>query len=64
MMLIDNKFDLGDKVYFKTDPAGDDYMIIALVITPNGIQYTVSKGCNEEFIAYDIELTKELKGVE
>lgn len=56
MMIIDNKFNIGDIVYLKTDMEQRERMVTCISIRPTGISYAIS--CDtEESWHYDIELS-------
>lgn len=58
MMVIDNKFEIGDVVYLKTDRDQYERIITGIKILPIGIIYRVSLGVGEND-HYEIELTAE-----
>lgn len=57
-MVIDNKYNLGDEVYLKTDTEQLKRLITEIRITPNGIMYLLSFS-TEETKHYDMEFSKE-----
>ena len=57
-MLIDNKFDIGDKLYIITDDEQKERMINGIQINPHGIIYRLGCGINDTW-HYDFELNKE-----
>lgn len=58
MMIIENKFNIGDVVYLKTDETQSERIITALVILPNVIRYAIMHGTSES-THYDFELSYE-----
>lgn len=58
MMVIDNKFNIGDSVFLKTDQEQKEKLVTCIKITPNGILYILSSG-ETETVHYDIEITAE-----
>ena len=56
-MLIDNKFNIGDTVYLKTDQDQRECLIVGIDIRPNCLTYLISYG-NEHGEHYEIELSK------
>lgn len=63
MMLIDNKYNIGDVVYLKTDPDVRPRMVTAMQIDSQGLMYQLNYGTEKTF-HYDIEITKEKSFVE
>lgn len=60
MIIIDNKFNIGDIVYIITDKEQKERMIIRFTINPgNIIVYEVNNG-TEGSDHYEIELTNEV----
>jgi hypothetical protein len=57
-MVINNKFNLGDKVFLETDEAQSERIVTNLIILPNLITYGVSCGTVES-CHYDFELNAE-----
>ena len=58
-MLIDNKYNLGELVYLKTDPEQNKRMIVGIKIClDGGMYYSLSLGI-EETNHYELEFTKE-----
>ncbi len=57
-MLIDNKFDLGDIVYLKTDPDQKERLVTGVTVRPTGLLYELSVG-EEDSTHYDLEITTE-----
>lgn len=63
MMLIDNKFNIGDFVYLITDIDQDRRLITGLRISTNSVLYQISIGSlTSEH--YDFEITKERQFLE
>ena len=56
-MLINNKYNIGDTVYLKTDVDQYARMIIAILVYPNGISYEVQY-CTTQSTHYEIELSE------
>lgn len=57
MMVIDEKFTLGQVVYLKIDPEQRALLVVSISIRPGHLAYVLSSG-DETIIAYDIELTE------
>lgn len=57
-MVIENKFNIGDIVYLKTDKDQSPRMVFALVVRQGGILYEVAAGVNTSS-HYDFELSAE-----
>lgn len=57
-MLIDEKFEMGELVYLKTDPDQLPRLVTGYTIRPNSIIYYISSG-EMETSHYDIEITVE-----
>lgn len=55
-MIIDNKFNIGDIVYVKTDTEQSEFTIISIKVEPNGLMYEVVNPGNNYFV-YDFEIT-------
>lgn len=58
MMVIDNKFELGETVFLMTDPEQFPRIVTALSVNPNGIIYKLAQGVNESY-HYDCEISRE-----
>jgi len=58
MMLIDNKFNLGDTVYLKTDDDQKERLITAIQINLNGIIYRLVTNTTETW-HYALEIITE-----
>lgn len=58
MMVIDNKFDIGDIVYLKTDKDQSPRMITGFLVGPMALSYRVACGTVDAW-QYGIELSKE-----
>lgn len=57
-MQINNKFDIGDTVYLKTDPEQLPRIVTAIEITPNEITYRLMQGENNSY-HYGFEITAQ-----
>ena len=57
-MLIDNKFNIGDEVYLKTDEDQNCRLVTGLTIRVTSITYELSCGTAES-THYDFEITVE-----
>jgi len=58
MNLLDNQYDIGDRIYLLTDKEQDERFITGILLRQSGISYAVSCGINESW-HYDFEITKE-----
>ena len=58
MMVIDNKFDFGDKVYLETDVDQKERVVTEFRVTKTGILYSLSCGVDKSW-HYDFEITTE-----
>ena len=59
MMVIDNKFDIGEIVYCVTDTDQKEKQVTGLLIRPGGlISYECYAGSNQAW-HYDFELSKQ-----
>ena len=58
MMLIENKFNIGDEVYLKTDVDQNCRLVTGLTIRATSISYDLSCGVAES-THYDFEITIE-----
>lgn len=58
MMILENKFDIGQIVYITTDADQLPRLIIQLKITPSGIIYVCQHGTSGSE-HYDIELSSD-----
>ena len=59
MMLIDNKFNIGDEVYLKTDSEQKCRLVTGLFIRATSISYELSCA-SEASTHYDFEITSEI----
>lgn len=59
MMVIDNKYNIGDFVYLNTDTEQKKRLVISISVSPTGIRYCLSCGNNDTW-HYDIEISKEI----
>lgn len=57
-MQIDNKFNLGQIVYFHTDPEQKKYIVVGLIFRENSIRYEVSHIGDTQWVS-GYELTDE-----
>ena len=58
MMMIENKYNIGDIVYLKTDVEQMERIIIAMEINSGGLLYRLSCGENDTY-HYAIEMAVE-----
>ena len=58
MMVIDNKYEIGDKVFLLTDVDQAERIVTGIYISPNGLTYELSCG-NSDSTHYDFEITKK-----
>jgi hypothetical protein len=58
MMIIDNKFNIGEEVYLKTDSEQLPRLVTGFVVRQNSISYNLSCGSIETW-NYDFEITVE-----
>ena len=58
MMVIENKYNIGDLVYLTTDTDQFQRLVIAINILPNNITYGLQCGTDVRY-HYDIEISKE-----
>ncbi len=58
MMLIENKYEIGDIVYLKTDPDQNERIVTAIQINSNGLVYLLAHNTSVDW-HYDIEITPE-----
>lgn len=58
MMVIDNKFNIGDTVYLKTDVNQYERLVTAMQVLPNMIIYRLSCGEIDGWY-YDLEIETE-----
>ena len=61
-MVIDNKFDLGQTVYLKTDKEQLPRIVVRLFVTHHNILYSLAQGTGETS-HYDIEISEEINVV-
>lgn len=57
-MLIDNKHEIGDKVYLCTDNDQYERIVTRIIVTPNGLKYQLTVGTYET-THYNIEIATE-----
>jgi hypothetical protein len=60
-MLIEPKFNIGDIVYFVTDPEQREFLVIALIVELTCIRYRVGHSSITESECNCLELSKEKK---
>ena len=58
-MIIENKFDLEEIVYIKTDIYQYERIVVRIQITKGNIMYNVALGSAEGSWHYDFELSRE-----
>jgi len=58
MMLIDNKFNIGETAYLKTDTEQKERIVTAFQVLPSLILYRLSCGEGDGWF-YDIEISTE-----
>jgi hypothetical protein len=58
MMLVENKFNIGQIVFIKTDKEQLPRMVTSLNVNPNGIVYRLSAG-TQDTENYEMELSEE-----
>lgn len=58
MMLIDNKYNIKDEVYLKTDSDQRKRIVTSIIIKSDGIMYELVCGENSGW-HYDFEITME-----
>jgi len=58
-MVIDNKYNIGDIVYIRTDVEQKPRIVIEIVITGGDVLYRVSC-CNEVTLCYLVEISSEI----
>lgn len=56
--VIDNKFDIGQVVYLKTDPDHLVRVVCRFTVAPTGITYALNCGSHESF-HFDFEITED-----
>jgi len=59
MMIIDNKFNITDKVYLKTDPDQLERIVTRLMVSPSNVSYELTSGTNTSW-HYDFEITEDV----
>lgn len=57
-MMIDNKYEIGDIAYLKTDDEQLPRIVIGISIVPNGLLYRLSFGATDSS-HYDFEISTE-----
>jgi len=58
MMVIENKFNISDIVYLKTDREQEPHVLCSIEVTPGDLMYKIAIGTTTSS-HYDFELTKE-----
>ena len=59
MMMIENKFELEEIVYLKTDINQYERLVVRIQVTKGNIMYNVALGSAEGSWHYDFELSRE-----
>ena len=59
MMVIDNKFNIGDFVYLITDTQREKRLVTELIVSKNSIIYTLACG-GFDTEHYDFEITDDI----
>jgi len=59
MMVIDNKFNIGDLVYLKTDINQSERIVRAFYVMETGIEYGLGCGADESW-HFDFEITEQV----
>lgn len=57
-MIIDNKFNIGDRVYLVTDKEQLPYMVVEIYVGLGALSYKIVSGCFD-YTAYEMELSAE-----
>ena len=57
-MLIDNKFNIGDRVYLETDKEQNEMIVTGLNVRHSHVTYALSCGTDETY-HYDFEISVE-----
>ena len=57
-MVIDNKYEIGDRVFLITDVHQDERIVTGIFIGPNDITYNLNCG-NSESYHYDFEISND-----
>lgn len=60
-MLIEPKFNIGDTVYFVTDPEQREFLVIAIIIELTCIRYRVGHSSSNETECQCFEISNEKK---
>jgi len=58
MMMIENKFNIGEKVYLETEPDQIERIITGILVDSNNLLYRLSAGTIISF-HYDYEISRE-----
>ena len=58
MMIVDNKYNIGDIVFLKTDNDQAERLVTAIQVNPNGLIYRLVKDTTETW-HYDFEISRE-----
>ena len=58
-MVIDNKFNIGDLVYLKTDINQSERIVRAFYVMETGIKYSLGCGADESW-HFDFEITEQV----
>lgn len=59
MMVIENKYSIGEAVYLLTDPDQRMMLITGIIVRPSGVLYYLSYKA-EETLHYEFELTSDI----
>lgn len=57
-MTINNKYNIGDIVYLRTDVDQDRYLVTEIYVSASAIAYRVTRG-TYDYTAHEIELSRE-----
>jgi len=58
MMFIENKFEIGQIVYLKTDTAQDQHIVTRISVSAQGVTYNLNRGSFDSW-HYDFEISTE-----
>lgn len=57
--VVDTAFEIGEIVYLRTDPHGDEYMVTGFLIRKTHTEYMLRSGSMRESCHEEIEIVKE-----